>query len=477
MKEFVSSGNMSAALRLKAIAANLAEYEHQSGELRWITESAALQAEKERAHCLATIYHAIEMAFHHTKPKLGPLSPGCAICGSGGWSCLFINGRCNCRCFYCPTAQDEISVPTTNRVPFERPSDYADYIKCFDFTGVSISGGEPLLTMDRTLAYIRAVRHRMGDGLHLWMYTNGALLTREIVGQLKDAGLNEIRFDISARDYDLAKLQLAVGHIPVVTVEIPAIPEDRERVAHLLPVLREAGVDHLNLHQLRLTPYNIRNLKTRDYTFLHGDKVTILESELMALKLMALSIANGYGLPVNYCSFVYKHRFQNAASRRRNARFILKGHESITEAGFIRTMALVGQAEALQRKAKELEARGAAPDQWNLTGSQTCLYFHEQLWPFMDGRDGELQLSYAEAILSPHVTYRNAFKEVRVNPGKKIVVERQLHCRNLPLSREQRFLFEKSVILQEETASHTEDCWGSPFAPFEFMPYGLQLYF
>lgn len=468
---------MPAALRLKAIAANLAEYEKESGELRWITESAALQAEEERTRCLTAICHAIEMAFHHTKPRLGPLSPGCAICGSGGWSCLFVNGKCNCRCFYCPTAQDEISLPTTNRISFARPLDYADYVKYFDFSGVSISGGEPLLTIDRTLQHIRAVRHKMGDGLHLWLYTNGALLTDEIVRQLKDAGLNEIRFDISARDYDLAKLKLAAGHIPVVTVEIPAIPEDRERVADLLPVLRDAGVDHLNLHQLRMTPYNIRNLKTRDYTFLHGEKVTVLESELMALKLMEISVAKRYTLPINYCSFVYKHRFQNAAARRRSARFIAKGYESITETGFIRTMALVGGSANLQQKAAALEARGAAADQWYLTGSRTCLYFHEQLWTFMDFQDGELQLGYAEAILSPHVTYQNTFKEVRVNPAKKIVVERQLHCRNLDLSHEQRLLFEKSVILQEPAAIHSEECRNSPFASFEFMPSGLQPYF
>ena len=73
------------------------------------------------------------MAFKGTKPHIGSLSPGCRICGEGGWSCLFINGKCNCRCFYCPSPQDETGVPTTHRVAFARPADYAAYLDRFGF--------------------------------------------------------------------------------------------------------------------------------------------------------------------------------------------------------------------------------------------------------------------------------------------------------------------------------------------------------
>jgi len=477
MNEFSLYKTMPEDRRLKLIAANLAEYESQSGELCWISEPQVLQAEEDRIRCLAAISHAVEMAFHQTKPRLGPLSPGCVICGEGGWSCLFINGKCNCRCFYCPTAQDEISVPTTNRIPFDKPLDYADYVHYFDFRGVSISGGEPLLTLDRTLKYLKAVRRRMGDDLHLWMYTNGTLLTREIVRQLKDEGLNEIRFDISAKDYSLERLQMAVGHIPVVTVEIPAIPEDMETVSNLLSVLHNTGVNHLNLHQLRLTPHNAENLTGRNYTFLHGDKVTVLESELMVLKLMEIAIAWGVKLPINYCSYVYKHRFQGAAARKRNACFIRKDYETITENGFIRTMAMVGDASVMQQKAGQLAAQGVDSRRWSLTGNKTCLYFHEQLWPLIDFSGGDLQLGYAEAVLSPCVSYHHAFKEVRVNPAKKIVIERRTHAGNLRLNREQRMAFEKGVICREPEAGRGESLIHMPFFPFEFIPAGLQPYF
>lgn len=103
-------------------------------------------------------------------------------------------GRCNASCFYCPTSQDETAEPLSNGIPFATPDDYAEYVSLFGFTGASISGGEPLLTLDRTLAYLTAVRRRCGDSVHLWMYTNGTLLTQEIAGrqQLSPAGFRDV---------------------------------------------------------------------------------------------------------------------------------------------------------------------------------------------------------------------------------------------------------------------------------------------
>ena len=40
------------------------------------------------------------------------------------------------------------------------------------------------MTLDRTVKFLKAVRRKMGDGLHLWMYTNGTLLNREIVREV-----------------------------------------------------------------------------------------------------------------------------------------------------------------------------------------------------------------------------------------------------------------------------------------------------
>lgn len=320
------------------IAGNRQEYGRHYDFLEFPTTAQAVSAHAERNQLLAWLREHAEFGCSDTKVDCRRLSPGCQTCAAGGWSCLFINGRCNATCFYCPTSQDDTGDPLTNGIPFASPEDYAEYVAAFGFTGASISGGEPLLTLDRTLAYLAAVHKRCGDAVHLWMYTNGTLLTQEIAGQLREAGLSEIRFDIGATNYDLSKLRLAVGVIPTVTVEIPTVPEEEDLLRVKLVEMAEAGVQHLNLHQLRLTPYNARHLASRAYTFVHGESVTVLESELSALRLVKYALEEGIDLPVNYCSFPYKRRFQHAAARRRGIPFVRAEGEEVTEAGYLRAL-------------------------------------------------------------------------------------------------------------------------------------------
>ena len=320
------------------IAGNRQEYGRCYDFLEFPTSEQAFAAHAERGELLAWLRVHAEFGCSDTKVDCRRLSPGCQTCANGGWSCLFINGRCNASCFYCPTSQDDTGDPLTNGISFAAPEDYAEYIALFGFTGASISGGEPLLTLDRTLAYIDALRRRCGDAVHIWMYTNGALLTREIAGELRSAGLGEIRFDIGATDYNLTKLHLAVGIIPTVTVEIPTVPEEELLLRSKLAEMAAAGVQHLNLHQLRLTPYNSRHLAKRAYTFVHGESVTVLESELTALRLVRHAIEQGIDLPVNYCSFPFKRRFQHAAARRRGIPFVRADHETVTETGYLRAL-------------------------------------------------------------------------------------------------------------------------------------------
>ena len=405
------------------------------------------------------------------------LSPGCRICGQGAWSCLFINGKCNCRCFYCPTAQDSVSIPTTNRISFDKPRDYVDYVRHFDFKGISISGGEPLLTFDRSLHYVEAARRELGKKPYIWLYTNGTLATMDRLEKLRDAGLNEIRFDISAVNYDLTGVRMAADVIPCVTVEIPAIPEDFDRLLDLLPQLHEAGVKHLNLHQLRLTPHNFANLSGRNYTFLHGEKVTVLESELAALKILEAVSSSGLKFPVNYCAFVYKRRYQQAATRRRNAKHILKGYESISENGFIRSLSITGDPEALGRLAALFEKEGVDRENWYLSGKKDCLFFHERLWGKIDFSAGKLQVSYSEAILSPSISYRYAFKEVRLDHGRKIYIERRSLCSSLTLKDADRMFFENTILRTADENRISRVPIRDDVLDFELIRPGLQNYF
>jgi len=384
---------LSESLQQRLIESNRREYGARYDLLIFAGPEQLAAANAERIELLQWLESRACLGYAGTKVDCNGLSPGCRRCGDGGWSCLFVNGRCNGRCFYCPTAQDDDGPPVTNGLAFTSPDDYAAYVAALGFSGVSISGGEPLMTPDLTLAYLSAVRKRCGDGVHLWLYTNGTLLTADLCSRLRDAGLNEIRFDLGAVRYNLKKLRLAVGCIPTVTVEIPAVPEDEELLKLKMVEMAEAGVSHLNLHQMRLTPYNFGPLTERGYIFIHGEKVTSLESELCALRMVRFGLEHGIPLPVNYCSFPYKRRFQHAAARRRAALTVCTPGEVVTEPGYLRTVSAAG-------------------------------------------------VRYCEAVLLQNPSYRHPFEKIVLETGRALYLERRPLTPELELSDVERTALE-----------------------------------
>jgi len=413
-----------AAYRSRCIENNRREYGERYAQLTFPDPATAAAATTRRTELLAALDGRVGIGCGGTKLDMSRLSPGCRLCVEGAWSCLFINGRCNASCFYCPTSQDEIGLPTTNSVNFRDPADYLAYLDRFGFRGASLSGGEPLLTPGRTLGFLGALKRRFGGQLHTWIYTNGSLVDRDLLLKLRDAGLDEIRFDIGAINYSLKPAALAVGIIPTVTVEIPAVPEELARMKTAMGQLADAGVRHLNLHQLRLTPYSLARFAGRPYTYLHGEKVTVLESELTALELIRHGLDARIDLPVNYCSFVYKNRYQKQAARRRGALAMAKPHEALTEAGLLRALHLHGPPEALSAQADAFAFAGAAPTLWQHNPARGRLTFAVELWPLVDFTPFSLKVAYAEAGIRENVSYRNPFTEVKFPSGRKVAVER-----------------------------------------------------
>ena len=273
--------------------------------------------------------------FKNTKPYYRAISPGCKLCGEGKWSCLFITNKCNASCFYCPASQEQDAIPTTQGLDFPSADEYAEYVKAFGFKGVAFSGGEPLLYFDKTLEYLKAVRKICPD-VYIWIYTNGLLADREKMTKLADAGLNEIRFDIGATNYNTDKIKLASGLIPNITVEIPAVPKKTHLLQKLLKTLEVLGVSNLNLHQLRLTNYNAPHLFKHNYTFINAERPIVLESEISALEILKYAKENSMEIGVNYCSFYYKYRFQKAGFRKILANGAGVAPNNITENGFVR---------------------------------------------------------------------------------------------------------------------------------------------
>ncbi len=268
------------------ITKNEQEYGKYYPQLNWVEPEQAAAAAEKRGDLIRQCGNSIHSGYKGSKLYTHKLSPGCRHCGGGTWSCLFINGFCRAGCFFCPSSQNTMGQPITNSILFPKPAGYIDYIEKFNIQGVSLSGGEPLASLERSLVFLREIKSHFRDKVYFWLYTNDRLISREKLLLLKEAGLNEIRFNIAADAYRLLGVKTAAEIIDKVTVEIPAVPEDEQRLIKLLPVLKKTGISFLNLHQLRLTPFNLKKMLPRRYTYLHGPKVTVMESELTALAVM-----------------------------------------------------------------------------------------------------------------------------------------------------------------------------------------------
>ncbi len=329
--------------------------ENFKAPVNWINNGTVYSLEAERKELFDYLEKSINHSYKNSKPWHKSLSKGCQLCAEGSWSCLFINNICNATCVFCPTQQDNDETPATQGCSFNTPEEFADYINYFNFKGVSISGGEPLKTFEKTVAYIKAVRKQCDKDIYVWLYTNGILGTPEIFKTLNEIGVDEVRFNLGASNYNINLIKNARPYIKNITVEIPAIPEDYEKLTQLLPQLIEEGVTNLNLHQLRLTPYNIAKLASKPYTYTHGTPPTVVESELTALKILKYVSENQLAIGVNYCNYHYKNNYQKAGFRKHISSKFIKDESELTELGFLRKITTGGENNSIDLNTLKLD--------------------------------------------------------------------------------------------------------------------------
>lgn len=310
--------------------------------------------------------------------QLGELSAGCRACKAGTWDCLFLTMSCNLSCAFCLTPCHLEGGASLSALGDDLQS--VVEVSCrLGAVGVGLSGGEPLLVPNLLLECLSGFRRRQPD-LYLWLYTNGLLLTEDAISGLANAGLQELRFNMAATGYHHTQvtklLRHAVRLLPVVTVEVPAIPEDRELLLQALPLWSQLGVSHLNLHDLiyqagtpsETLPGARRHCRMPDG---HSCEVNPESAELVDEVFRRVE-ADKLGLAVNYCSLGSKIR-QLRGRRRMLAPITLKPWE-----------VLYGEDEA---------------ESFCFFNSTTCRFAHPEVLASRSARSGCLGVARVRRLL------------------------------------------------------------------------------
>jgi pyruvate formate-lyase activating enzyme-like uncharacterized protein len=277
-------------------------------------------------------------SFYNYLPK------GCQICRKGAGLVLFVTGLCDRDCFYCPISEERrgSDVIFADEVPVQSLEDIFAEARAIGAEGTGITGGEPLLKLERVLEFISALKREFGHKHHIHLYT-GTLPSSDILQQLREAGLDEIRFHPPASEWsspqglrrvlrEAQSLGLEAG------VEIPAISS----APKIVEAVKEADA-FLNLNQLEFSDGNAEAMRSMGFSA-PDLGCGVAESEEIAKMHF-----RDEELKVHYCPSSFKDAVQLRERLKRRAERVARPFDRPTEDGTIVYGIISGdQTKALQ---------------------------------------------------------------------------------------------------------------------------------
>ena len=285
---------------------------------------------------------------------VGRLPDGCIHCMHGSKIVVFVTGLCGDRCFYCPVSPARLyrDVAYVDEEPLEGLWSVVEEAYRVGADGASITGGDPLARLGRTLRVIKLLKEVFGDGFHIHLYTSGRYATAEALRLLEEAGLDEIRFH-PTEDWMIDRIEKALRVLRKarVGVEVPVLPDRVEELKRLIERLDRMGVEFINLNELEASERNMRQLILRGYR-VSGSKPVVEGSREAGEAVVRWAAEKGLRISVHFCPAVYKDSVQMRLRLVRKAMRIRKGYEEVTPEGMLQVLVARG------REAAELAAEG-----------------------------------------------------------------------------------------------------------------------
>ena len=158
------------------------------------------------------------------------IARGCEVCEKGAKLVLFVTGICDLDCFYCPVSEKRRGkdIAWANERPIVNEEDLIIEAERMRALGAGVTGGEPLLRLERCCRFISILKEHFGEDFHIHLYTAKAP-SLESIKKLKKAGLDEIRYHILA-EKQWKSIEKAVSLGLDVGIEIPVFPNEEGRI-------------------------------------------------------------------------------------------------------------------------------------------------------------------------------------------------------------------------------------------------------
>ncbi len=242
---------------------------------------------------------------------------------------LFVTGRCRRTCWYCPLSRERKGrdVVFANERRVSSPSEAIEVAESMSALGTGVTGGEPLLELDRVVEYTRALKEHFGPDHQIHLYTG--LAPDEAVLRRLQGLVDEIRLHPPHESWpciletDFARSALLARQMGfLIGIEVPALP-GIEDLAAALPLLDFLNINELEWGETCAAAMRERGLEPED-----GVHNAVLGARRWAESLSLLP-------KVHFCSSVFKDSVQLRERLKRIAANTARPFEEVTDDGTV----------------------------------------------------------------------------------------------------------------------------------------------
>lgn len=254
---------------------------------------------------------------------INAISPSCEHCHTGMGSATYIlTLKCNRDCFFCTNKNQADYAEGVNKV-YDIISEFKTHLGYYKkMKSVAITGGEPLLYPEKCIEFIKEVK-KADKTIQTRIYTNGDLVTEEMLQSLKDVGLDEIRFGLKPDDNgkvsqkSLDNLALANKYIKRTMVEMPLMLGKVKEMEELMLTLDKIGIFGVNVleflypyvhpDEYRGKGYEVVNRPYKVlYPYTYAGGVPVAKSSVECLEVMLYCLEHHVKIGMHYCSLENK---------------------------------------------------------------------------------------------------------------------------------------------------------------------------
>jgi pyruvate formate-lyase activating enzyme-like uncharacterized protein len=257
------------------------------------------------------------------------LTKGCSLCHQGAKLVLFITGCCLRACWYCPLARErkgrDVVFANDREVTSPKEAVHEAYI--MSALGTSITGGEPLLVVDRVVEYTQALKSAFGTDHHIHLYS--AMVPEEDMLRSLQGLVDEIRLHPPPEDWDdILNSPYLEGVLQAKELgfsagfEVPAL-EGVEALAAALP-----HIDFINLNELEWGEISADEMRRRGFRLTDNLHNAVKYSSRWAQPLC-------HHQKVHFCPSRFKDSVQLRERLKRIAHNTARSFDKVTEDGTV----------------------------------------------------------------------------------------------------------------------------------------------